>query len=275
VTCWLLSLTRFSGEGLGLLFWQTVMRSVVIFVSAVALSAAVVAWMARDVPIDNSGLSAPSAGSGPISGLGDSPNGFQSEDAAGLEHIGGVEMQRDNGVSASGLTPPVSLQAASPSQAIPERSLAESRPDTKRVLPPQRTSSIDAASSGTLLRSATIANPELADVSPTLIAETIPAGIPELSVPRGAQLPALFHDDRPLPAPQRRALDRLANEFIDAVSSAPVGNDEVAVWNEARAVADRRYITLFGHAAFNALHLQAAKEAVQEKRALSANQTLP
>lgn len=95
------------------------------------------------------------------------------------------------------------------------------------------------------------------------------------TVPTGAQLPAAFLDQRELPLPQRRAIDRMANEFIDAVSADIVGSNELAAWNSARASADQKYITLFGHAAYNALHLQAAKEAVREKRAALASQVGP
>jgi hypothetical protein len=93
-----------------------------------------------------------------------------------------------------------------------------------------------------------------------------PAASPAVSVPPGERLPALFYDERPLPPPQRRALDRLANEFIDAVEGGGSTASSEA-WSAARAKADRRYITLYGHAAYNALHLQAAKEAAREARA--------
>lgn len=120
-----------------------------------------------------------------------------------------------------------------------------------------------------------------------------------LPVPPGAQLPALFRDARPLPAPQRRALDRIANEFIDKVVVAgnekedaleienavekPLGSprkevkdpvEAVAsrVWESARASADRQYITLFGHAAYNALHMQTAKEAARERKSVTSAQ---
>jgi hypothetical protein len=85
-------------------------------------------------------------------------------------------------------------------------------------------------------------------------------------VPPGARLPALFLDERPLPAAQRRVLDRVANDFIDAVASDPSGQDR-ALWEAARAEADRQYIKLYGHAAYNSLHMQAAKEALRERRA--------
>jgi hypothetical protein len=86
---------------------------------------------------------------------------------------------------------------------------------------------------------------------------------PPIVVPQGAKLPALFLDERPLPAPQRRFLDRVANEFIDAVAVDPGGQNR-ALWEAARAEADRQYIKLYGHAAYNALNLQSAKEALRE-----------
>jgi hypothetical protein len=92
---------------------------------------------------------------------------------------------------------------------------------------------------------------------------------PPLAVPAGARLPALFLDERPLPPPQRRVLDRVANEFIDAVASDPSGQNRV-LWETAREAADRQYIKLYGHAAYNALHMQGAKEAVLEQRATAA-----
>ncbi len=88
-------------------------------------------------------------------------------------------------------------------------------------------------------------------------------------MPPGERLPALFYDERPLPPPQRRALDRVANEFIDAVGDGGSASSPAA-WGAARAKADRQYITLYGHAAYNALHLQAAKEAAREARAAAA-----
>lgn len=100
------------------------------------------------------------------------------------------------------------------------------------------------------------------------IASTASAS-PAVSVPPGERLPALFYDERPLPLPQRRALDRVANEFIDAVGDGGSAGSPAA-WGAARAKADRQYITLYGHAAYNALHLQAAKEAAREARAAAA-----
>lgn len=96
---------------------------------------------------------------------------------------------------------------------------------------------------------------------------------PPLAVPAGARLPALFLDERPLPPPQRRVLDRVANEFIDAVAGDPSGQNR-ALWESAREAADQQYIKLYGHAAYNALHLRAAKEAVREQRA-TATPTAP
>lgn len=86
---------------------------------------------------------------------------------------------------------------------------------------------------------------------------------PPVSVPQGERLPALFYDERPLPPPQRQALDRMANEFIDAVGAGGAGSAE---WAVAREKADRQYLILYGHAAYHDRHLQSAKEAVAEQR---------
>lgn len=90
------------------------------------------------------------------------------------------------------------------------------------------------------------------------------------NVPEGAKVPALFYDNESKPIPQQKALDRIAIEFQQNVSEIPPGLTKEEVWEAARAIADERYITLFGYQAFNQYHLQSAKEALKEKRA-SAN----
>lgn len=89
-------------------------------------------------------------------------------------------------------------------------------------------------------------------------------------VPEGAKVPALFYDNESKPIPQQKALDRIAIEFQQNVSEIPPGMTQEEVWEAARAIADERYITLFGYQAFNQYHLQAAKEALKEKRARAA-----
>jgi hypothetical protein len=115
----------------------------------------------------------------------------------------------------------------------------------------------------------TAARAPAADTQPSPLIPATPADAssvsPPLAVPAGARLPALFLDERPLPAPQRRVLDRIANEFIDAVAGDPTGQDR-AFWESAREAADQQYIKLYGHSAYNALHMRAAKEAVRERR---------
>jgi hypothetical protein len=86
----------------------------------------------------------------------------------------------------------------------------------------------------------------------------------ELNVPQGAQLPAVFHDNRSLPLPQRQALDRIANRFIDAAAADATGQNR-ELWEAARNKADREYIRLYGIDAYNKLQLQAAKEALLER----------
>lgn len=91
-----------------------------------------------------------------------------------------------------------------------------------------------------------------------------------IPVPPGEKVPALFLDEAPRPLPQQKMLDRMAAEFNEAVSNPPPGVSVEEVWEQARLSADEKYRILFGYAAYNAHHLQAAKEAVREKRALQA-----
>ena len=76
----------------------------------------------------------------------------------------------------------------------------------------------------------------------------------------------MFYDNESKPTPQQKALDRIAIEFNQNVSEIPPGLTKEEVWEAARAIADERYITLFGYQAFNQYHLQSAKEALKEKR---------
>jgi len=106
----------------------------------------------------------------------------------------------------------------------------------------------------------------------------VTAGVPireiTIPVPEGAMVPALFHDDVAKPAPQMKALDKIATEFEKNVSEIPPGMSKEEVWEAAKRFADESYITLFGFQAYNQLHIQAAKEALKEKRARS-NATTP
>jgi hypothetical protein len=106
--------------------------------------------------------------------------------------------------------------------------------------------------------------------NPSVVDTPMTAGVPireiTIPVPEGAKVPALFHDDVPKPAPQMKALDKIATEFEMNVSEIPPGMTKEEVWEAARAIADERYITLYGYQAFNQYHIQAAKEALKEKR---------
>jgi hypothetical protein len=93
-----------------------------------------------------------------------------------------------------------------------------------------------------------------------------------ISVPPGEKIPALFLDETPRPIPQQKMLDRMAAEFHEAVSSPVPGMSELGVWEQARLDADEKYLILFGYEAYNLYHLQAAQEAVRERRALQATQ---
>jgi len=88
-----------------------------------------------------------------------------------------------------------------------------------------------------------------------------------IPVPEGAKVPAVFFDGEDKPVPQQKALDRIAEEFEQNVSEIPAGMKKEEVWEAARLIADERYLTLFGYQAYNQYHIQAAKEALKEKRA--------
>jgi len=98
------------------------------------------------------------------------------------------------------------------------------------------------------------------------------SGVPEMviEVPAGEKVPAVFYQVEPKPAPQQKMLDRIAAQFNETVANPPPGVPKQQVWEDARRRADEQYLQLYGHAAYNARHLQAAREAVREKRALEA-----
>lgn len=98
------------------------------------------------------------------------------------------------------------------------------------------------------------------------VVELSPWQSPPVSVPPGERLPALFYDTRPLPLPQRRVLDSIANNFIDAVSGAGNSGETAEVWEAARAEADRRYKILYGFADYDLMMRAAALEGMNEKK---------
>jgi hypothetical protein len=90
-----------------------------------------------------------------------------------------------------------------------------------------------------------------------------------IPVPEGAKVPAVFFDAEEKPIVQQKALDRIAQEFEKNVSEIPQGLTQEEVWEAARAIADERYLTLYGYQAFNQFHIQSAKEALKEKKSRS------
>ena len=89
-----------------------------------------------------------------------------------------------------------------------------------------------------------------------------------IPVPEGAKVPAVFFDAEEKPIVQQKALDRIAQEFEKNVSEIPQDLTKEEVWEAARAIADERYLTLFGYQSFNQYHIESAKEALREKKAL-------
>jgi hypothetical protein len=89
-----------------------------------------------------------------------------------------------------------------------------------------------------------------------------------IPVPEGAKVPAVFFDAEEKPIVQQKALDRIAQEFEKNVTEIPQELTKEEVWEAARAIADERYLTLFGYQSFNQYHIESAKEALREKKAL-------
>lgn len=84
-----------------------------------------------------------------------------------------------------------------------------------------------------------------------------------ISVPPGAVVPAVLMDETPRTPQQQEALDKIVEDFNDAVSG---GETDPDTWEDARQVADSRYIKLFGFRAFNQKHLEASRQAAAERR---------
>jgi hypothetical protein len=85
----------------------------------------------------------------------------------------------------------------------------------------------------------------------------------------------VFYDNQARPLPQQKALDRIATEFNETLNNPPAGYSQQEVWEAARKLADERYTVLYGFDAFNQMSMQAAKEALKEKKASTAQAVTP
>ena len=88
-----------------------------------------------------------------------------------------------------------------------------------------------------------------------------------LPIPEGTTAPAAFYDAADRPEPQQRALARIQEQFLEQLSRRTPGMSEEETWAAAKEAADRQYVKIFGFANYQTLSLQAAKEALAEKRA--------
>jgi hypothetical protein len=141
---------------------------------------------------------------------------------------------------------------------------------TKSQMSDAATRPVQTVSGGSLSPETVVQSSRTAATNPSVVDIPMTAGVPireiTIPVPEGAKVPALFHDDVPKPAPQMKALDKIATEFEKNVSEIPPGMTKEEVWEAARRFADESYLILFGYQAFNQYHIQAAKEALREKR---------
>lgn len=91
-----------------------------------------------------------------------------------------------------------------------------------------------------------------------------------LPVPLGAKVPAAVVDVTPDYTPQQtQALESIIGDFEKEIAEgASQGLTETQAWEAARMRADNRYRVLFGDAAYNMMSMQAAIEALEEKKSI-------
>ncbi len=94
----------------------------------------------------------------------------------------------------------------------------------------------------------------------------------ELIIPRGERLPAaILYSPSHLTPQQAEVLDRISEEFLDSVlparseSQETLGKTDSKKWSKSLNDANEKFRAIFGVDAFNAVTLQAAKEALAEK----------
>jgi hypothetical protein len=92
----------------------------------------------------------------------------------------------------------------------------------------------------------------------------------EILVPTGAKVPAVFLEDRALPAPQQKALERIADRFIESVLQAGPGKEQ-EVWEAARNSADQEFMKLYGFDELDLLQRGAALDALREGKGFKSN----
>lgn len=95
-----------------------------------------------------------------------------------------------------------------------------------------------------------------------------PPGGGIIPVPAGARVPIAALDPiENRPPPQRAALERILDDFQNEVAGA-TGAESGPAWEQARRRADERYRILYGNDAYNQLTMQAALEALEERRSV-------
>lgn len=199
-------------------------------------------------PAISSGASSQSAISTPLpvtAGQAASPAPSEVPQSSSVSIAGKAKMMPDQQMTANN---PPAAQAVPVGQSYQNNAVTYSANTGQLVQPSNAPATSESASSNSL--------------------STVPEQ--EIAVPPGAIAPAALYDDEPKTPQQEAALERILNEFQEGVSEdAGQGLSQTEIWEAARLQADRRYLTLFGWQAYNARHLQSAKEAVHEKRALA------
>jgi hypothetical protein len=94
----------------------------------------------------------------------------------------------------------------------------------------------------------------------------------EIVIPRGARLPAaILHSPNNLSPQQAEVLDRISEEFLNSVmpetseSKESLEKIDSKLWSKSLNDANEKFRAVFGVDAFNAVTMQAAKEALADK----------
>lgn len=94
----------------------------------------------------------------------------------------------------------------------------------------------------------------------------------EIVIPRGARLPAaILHSPSNLSPQQAEVLDRISEEFLNSImperfeSKESLEKIDLKLWSKSLNDANEKFRAVFGVDAFNAVTMQAAKEALADK----------
>jgi len=185
---------------------------------------------------------------------------------AGTKTSGGIPAADGKGVAAAAGGTSTQFKPSTPAKGNGGAPNAE--PGSQGSVPSGGGTGSGGAAITTTIPSGTVGVSDAAAAQVLVDAATGSSGIDQkIDVPFGAKVPAVVLDNaQERPAPQQAALAEILADFSEDVAGiTPNSPDATRIWEQARVRADERYRILYGDEAFNALTMQAAIEALQEK----------